>query len=695
MRQSVYDAFKEKSNYGSYNTKLFPFINLQDQKEVLSWLTTDIREKIDSRRTALWAMRKIEAMYKGIGYLPDSTRRFRDDTMAGDDGLNISKSFVNFVNEMVDAKVAQRSRFKPVIAVIPQSDELEDENHAELAKLALTSKAQEMDFETIFADGDKTNFLRGESYTYIYWDKDLGGENARYNEAKSEGITLEREDGSVIESVKNGDICIKVLGPDRAFHQLRKKNIHDCDDFSVVDFKHVDELKYDYPEVAGEISPDDMSGYYNVPQYEQDMTNMCMVVTYYHRPTKYLPNGAYVKYTRNAILEMSEFPYKHGKLPFIFDTDIDVPDEITGRPFTHNLERLQRLHDMVMYSTAKGFAVSASPKWVYPKGAVDPNKLSNKYSALEFKGPVAPQMVTFNGVNAASGDLLNMSERYVEKQSAVYGISRGEPPKGIKAAVALQFLDEQELQRESRGMAKRQRRIIDTNKMVLSLMQQYYVGSDGRFVKMLGEDNEYLIRDISKADFSRCYDIRIENSSALPDSKTGKVATILDINMATQNDPEGPYFKKNEITQILDLGNDRRFKNLRTASTKAAQYKISKILNGENVPEPRSFDDFLVEYPLFVETLQQREYKGEKPEIMLALEAYIKSMEFLMWEKAKMNPMFQQRVMAFTIYPIFFKVPMMAQMPPVQSAPMNTAALQSANNQVAQDQQQVINEQGV
>lgn len=693
MRQNVYDAFKEKSNYGSYNTKLFPFINLSDEKEVLNWLVTDFREKVDSRRTRYEAMRKIEAMYKGIGYLPDTRGRNRDESLAGDDGLNISKSFVNFYNEMVDAKIAQRTRFKPAITVIPSSDSIEDENNAELAKIALTAKAQEMDFETIFAEGDKTIFLRGEVYNYIYWDKDKGGMNARYEQAKAEGIQLEDENGMPIESVKNGDICIKVLGPDRAFHELRKKNIKDCDDFSVLDFVHIDQLKFDYPEKADQIFPDDMSGYYRNPGFENDMTNMCAVITYYYRPNKYLPAGKYVKYTRNCILEISDFPYAHGKLPFIFDTDIDVPDEITGRPFTVNLERLQRLHDMTMYSMAKGFAVSSSPKWVYPKGAVDPNKLTNKYGAVEFKGPNAPQLVTFNGVNAASEGLLSTSERYIEKQSTIFGISRGDVPKGIKAAVALQFLDEQELQRESRGMAKRQRRIIDTNKMVLELMQQYYKGSDGRMVKMLGEDNEYMIRDMSKANFGNCDDIRILNTSALSDSKTGRVAAILDINMATQNDPEGPYFKKNEITQILDIGNDQRFKNLRLSSTKAAQYKIAKILAKEPCPEPREFDDFLVEYPLFIETIRQREYKGEDPEIIDQLKTYIMGMEYLMWDKAQKNPIFKQRMMQFTAYPAFYQVPidqMMAQVSPqMNMGGMNPQSLINSNQQEAKQEQGV------
>ena len=173
-------------------------------------------------------------------------------------------------------------------------------------------------------------------------------------------------------------------------------------------------------------------------QESRGMNRHCMVVEFYHKPTKFMPNGAYVKYIPGCILEINteKYPYDHKKLPVIFDTDIDVDGEITGRPFTANIERLQRLHDMVTASMAKGYAIASSPKLVYPKGAIDPNQFTNGYAAIEYAGPVAPQLVTYNGIPNASLDFRAVLEKDIEKQSSVYGISRGEPPKGIKVATS-------------------------------------------------------------------------------------------------------------------------------------------------------------------------------------------------------------------------------------------------------------------
>ena len=405
MRQNVFDMFENDELHGSSNDKLFPFIDHENEKECLDWLEKDIYEKIESRRSRLEVLRRLDALYKGASYRFDSTRH--SDRVLVEEGFKQPKVFTNFVNEMVEAKVAQRARFKPAIAVLPQSDEVQDEWNAELAKFTLTAKSQEMDFETVFAAGDKSNFLRGESYTYVRWNKELGEIHPSFAKLTEESIELKDDDGNVVPAVTTGDIEIKVLGPDRAFYELRKSSWNEVNTVSVIDWVHQDELKSLYPEIEDKIHPSSKDYFMDwTDQESRGMNRHCMVVEFYHKPTKFMPNGAYVKYIPGCILEINteKYPYDHKKLPVIFDTDIDVDGEITGRPFTANIERLQRLHDMVTASMAKGYAIASSPKLVYPKGAIDPNQFTNGYAAIEYAGPVAPQLVTYNGIPNASLD---------------------------------------------------------------------------------------------------------------------------------------------------------------------------------------------------------------------------------------------------------------------------------------------------
>lgn len=694
VRQTIMDAFDDNNTTGMMNENLFPFINHQDEDELLAWLVRDIDTKFRSRSSRMEAIRKLDAMFKGLAY--DVGGRSNTNELEDSVGTRRPKSISNFLNEMVEAKVSQRARFKPSIAVIPNEVNIDDENRAEAVKLLLTAKAQEIDLDGSISAGDKINFLSGESYTYVCWNKSLGGISPQFKKALEQGLEPKYEDGTPIPVIYNGDIDVYPMGPDRVYHELGKKRWMDVNDVTITEWVHTDELKAEYPDRADDIEATD--GSYH--QY-YDMSNRgeyeyhALVLKYYFRPNRFLPKGAYIKFTPSCLLEvvLDRYPYNDNQLPIVFDTDIDSQGELTGRPFTANIEKMQRLHDMTSASMARGYAIANSPKWLYQKGTIDANKLSNQYSSLEVKGPIMPQLVSFNGVPSASLEILQWAERGIEKASTVYGISRGEPPKGVKAAVALQFLDEQELQRESRGMAKRQRRTLDIYAKILSRMQQYYTPEDGRIFRYLGEDNGYMVVDFQSMDITGQFDIRFEHSSALPDSKTGKIAAILDLNTATQADP---MFNKEAIAQMLELGNDRRFKTQNTSGLKAAQFKLQKILANEPHPEPRPWDDFIVEYPVFTSALRQREFKGEDPQVMTSLANYVRGMEFLMWKKAQMNPAFKMKAMLFNEYPIFYTVPLEAPMMGAGApagAPEQGIGPMDSQNKVMQDQSAIMNEQ--
>lgn len=635
MRKDFFeDNFSDVDSISSNDTP-YPFI---DNKDKLEWLNKDIKDKIDRARNRLLRIREIESLYKGISYSQKSK-------------VKEAKVFVNFVNEMVEAKVSQRSRFKPSIVVLPNNDEISDINNAQSCKQVLDCKSQEMDFEKIFSDGDKIQFLRGESYSWVLWDPSIGGIHPEYQALLDEGLKIPGKTDPM-----RGDVTIKVLGPDRSFPQLNKDSWDEVCDISRIEWVHVDELKALHPDKEDKIFPSDEAYYWD----ESDMTrrnmkNHCMVVHYYYKVDRFMPKGSHIKYINSCILMEEDLTktYKHGKLPVIFDTDIDLEGELHGRPFTDNITRLQTLHNMAMASISKGFAISANPKWVAPQGSVAINKLTNEYGLMEYKGAVPPQLVTYNGINPGAWDLGDKVEGYIQKQSSVYGISRGEPPKGIKAAVALQFLDEQELQRESRGMAKRQARVLDVYRLVLYTMAQHYTPADGRIFRMLGQDNSYLVRTFNMEGVSN-YDIRAQNSSSLPDSKAGKIAAIVDINMATANDP---FFGREEIAAMMDMGNDQRFRDKISVSIRAADTVIQRILSGEVGLEPNEWDDFLVQYPVFLRALQERQFKTTEANFVVELGSYIETMEYLMFEKISLSPAFAQRMQSYYMFPVFYKVP--------------------------------------
>lgn len=294
MRQSIWDSFDD--NYsGNVNEVPFPFINIDDEKEVLDWMVKDIEGKFRARASRLQMLRRYDSMFKGATYVVDSRDRDRDREEDGTGNIKPT-SIYNFVSEMVEAKVSQRSRFKPSIAVIPQNDEQNDENRADAAKMALKSIAQFKDFESILSAGDKTNFLCGQSYTYVNWNKYLGGVDPRFAQAKEQGLNLTYEDGTPIPYAMKGDIEYQVFGPDRCYEELGKKRWEDVRNISKIEWIHVEELRADYPDK--DISTTD-SIYHSYFSEEErlDWVNHCMVVTFYYKHDRFLPKGKMVRFT--------------------------------------------------------------------------------------------------------------------------------------------------------------------------------------------------------------------------------------------------------------------------------------------------------------------------------------------------------------------------------------------------------------
>ena len=157
--------------------------------------------------------------------------------------------------------------------------------------------------------------------------------------------------------------------------------------------------------------------------------------------------------------------------------------------------------------------------------------------------------------------------------------------------------------------------------------------------------------------------------------------------MATQNDP---YFGKEEISSILDMGNDQRFRDKLAVSVKAADTVVQRILNGEVNLQPNEWDDFVVQYPIILRALQERQYKDTELGIANELKEYITSMEYLMIEKSKVSPTFAARLQGMYMFPIFYQVPVMPPMPPEEvgagmdlskAKESNTVQMQEAQNQ--------------
>jgi hypothetical protein len=693
MSTNTFDEFNS-SNYIGESDQIVPFAFRKSKlfhgdgqsapREMtdLEWLNLAFDARMKASQSRMSIYRRHMNLFKGVQW---SNMDARDSSRSdvGYDGVTDSirkpKVVVNFINEMIENKLSARARDKVAIALIPQTASQVNINNAKSCKLLLDARADQINLDGIFIEGDRVTFIFGHSYTFVMWDKNIGPMHPIYEKLSKqmeEGIpVLDPKTGKEIKKldspVKTGDVDVFVLGPDRVFPDLTKTKWKDVDDIFWIEWMHLAEAQNKWPNVKNKIvsNDHDFDLYYDydssrLMQYQ----NYVCIKHYFHRKTQNVPHGKHILFVRDTILFEEDCPYEHGELPCIPDTDIDVYGEQLGRSFITNVEQLQRHFNNIASSIARNHGIGSAPKWMVPKGACTVDSLNNEFVIVQYAGPREPKLVQSNPTGAEIFNYQDKLEAYITKMSGVYDISRGEPPKGVTANSALRFLDEQETQRGAIGSAKRKERIRKTYRMMMALMSQYYDESDNRTAHILGKDNSYLIKSLKDADFSKVYDIKIQNTSSLPDTKTGKISAVIDLNAVTQTDP---VFRRAEIVQMLELGLDDAYKDQATIAATAARSALDSLLNSEEVPPPELYDDLLTYYDIFLRALQERSYKDTGPEIKKQIESYIKAVEMLMYERARKNSMFAQKMAMVDMFPIFFTIPQ--EPPPMAVAGMTNA----------------------
>ena len=104
-------------------------------------------------------------------------------------------------------------------------------------------------------------------------------------------------------------------------------------------------------------------------------------------------------------------------------------------------------------------------------------------------------------------------------------------------ASAIRLLEDQATGVNTSTVEKRKTRTKKIFWKFAMLMGEKYKDDDGRMISILGEDNEYIIKDFKKVpSFSKLSSVEPEFTSALSSTRAGKVADIVDLNAANQQD---------------------------------------------------------------------------------------------------------------------------------------------------------------
>lgn len=616
---------------------------MKNKSELKDWLVGVSSSLISQSEPRTRVQRDNLSLYRGVTF---KTRdRFKDRDRSIRKFSKIQKFVVNHLYDLTETKVSQMTRIKPAVEVLPTNDEYRDRASARVVQHIQKHLWEINDIDSMRTRMHREARIFGESYMFILWDKSKGDLHPAYVAAQDAGLDVSQKKFQEIK--QTGDVKYEVELPWRVFLQ-RQDCFEKCEYVFRVSVMPTETLQEEYP--GKEVEDENEIQLFDLEELtEKYIEKHSLVFEMWHKKTKKVPNGFYAKFTKRDILESSDLPFNHGELPIVRLTDLDVPNVLNGVSRYETIAALQGMYNNLSTLIAKNIYLTAQAKWAMPRGACKLEQLGNDNTVIQYQGPVPPQLIQA-APNPA--EVYAFRQQLKEEMQVIYGshgISRGEVPKGITAASALQFLNELESERATSDISKDLKFIKNIAKMGISVAGDNYDPEDGRMVRIVGENNKYLIRHFDTAHLHKSYDIRLDNSTGLPETKSAKIQRILD---AMQRNPAMVSGERWE--QLLELADTEKLSTMTTEAVRASDAAFEDLLAGREVAGPEEWEDHIVWWETFVRGMQARSFKEEvPPEIRAVIKDSLFWREEAMLRKARNNPEFSAKLATLTLFPVF------------------------------------------
>jgi hypothetical protein len=681
-----------------YNKPARPLyeLDLDDPKNdenILQWLKGERDYLAEDARDRVRVMRRNLALYKGIQYQELETRIDARDR-AADRSQFLRKIVANHLYDLTKNRASRLVKFRPAVAILPTNDELEDKLAAKSCKMLLDHIWYENDFEGVLQTQLATYAqIMGEVYLFITWNEALGDLSPAYVEAKKtvkdgkiplldqNGQQVQDPNGNPIfidKPVRIGDVDYQITLATDVLLQ-KKKKWEEVDYCFTIETISTDALRARYPEKAAKIKDQDAQIYDYEKMQLVSTRRECLLYTFWHRRTEQMDKGRKLVFTNEVLLENTEFPFSHRELPCVRFTDMDLPGELHGMSFYEQIKGLTGTYNNITNMLIRNIVMVSHPKWMVPAGSVALDRLGNDITIVQYKGPQAPVLASSQSVPSDVFAFRDKLKEEFQQISGVFGVSRGEPPPGIKAGVALQFLSEQESERYNELVLKWNEVIRQTAAMTIAVAGDYYDKSDERMIRILGKNNEYMTEFFKVSALEKDYDIRVQNSSALPKSVAARTQTLLDL---SERFPD--QFTGEQVIEMLDLAQSDKFTDAATVAVRTAEAENEKLYEVEDAEElaPVEFENHILHWKIHTRQMQEFQFKYRtSPEIQKRFKDHVAAHEMLMMEQGLKSPAFAEQLSKLPMFPMFYVEQVAPMMPP---APMMPEPVKPLTQGVAQ-----------
>lgn len=546
---------------------------------------------------------------------------------AGDIPIAVAKdksSKTNYVAAIVETHVARLTSSRAAITVTPvHSNEYRDKSAA---------KTSEQVIKTIFRDRKldekaekvvRHTLVCGSGYLLIEWDPKAGPLG---------------EDGTPL-----GDVNYKILN----FNEImcEPAPLEEMDWFIEIDRVSTERLNEQYPGIG--LEPDTWNPFIQgddstLVGFNHDEATT--VLTLRHKAVPNLPQGLKIRVTRNNLLEIGEMDCEilaqKGKLPLCRLDDVVPPGMILPIPLTilEAAKGPQAQVNQLNKIINRNITVSA-PKWVVRRGSVSLEHLNNAAGILQYRGEREPRLLTASSVPSEIFKYRETLLNDIHQTTGAFKQSFGSSAPNTRAGVMLEFHEEQEFKRAEPLIKRYNNFIADVADITLAYAACYYSDEDERTVKVMGDRTGGAFRRFQAADLTGTYDIKIERSSALPDSKEGKLRWITQLATLFPG-----KFDWEQVKKALDFGSDKDLVTSETAAYELQCLENDLIYQGINIKAPETYQDHLSHLKALYPLIDSIEFAELPVDVKKKFLDHARAHEMMAWQRGMTNPMYAQQI---------------------------------------------------
>lgn len=563
------------------------------------------------------------------------------------------------VNEQVTAALVNPTD----VAVVPFGTDFKNGIQADTVKELLDCIDQDINKSRNRETLHRQCRIFGESYRRIFWNPDKGPLDPTYLSRKKAGkkIQIEDSEGNLVDwrrAIYQGDVDEFIPYPwDVGFAPASRMSA------AAWGFERymqpTEEVRADYPNLREEILPTlDASQFDPDIMNTQMMSDHTLVIEFYARSSPYLPEGAYYKITPDCILESGPNPCpdvlgsQMGNLPWERLVDLDVDGQQHGMSRIQNVAQLANQFDNTLTLRGRNIYIAAHPKWIIPKGSVNINRLANKVTVVQYAGSVPPRLETNQSVPT---DVMQYQQDLRTLMDDTYGSNaalRGEPPQGVTATSALQFLDSQAQQALTLWTIKNDQFEIDTYTKRLAIISLKYEKNDKRITRALGEDQKWQAKIFDVATLNEQYELRLNISTELPKRKDALMQTVFQMSQIWPT-----LFPPEAVARMFKLGHAEKFMSAAYASWQAAEAENYRASKGEKLGSPFPGEDLIVHWKCHYKQMQMPDYRFWSDEDRTEHETHMLETEYMMLAKSKVNFIFAAEIQKLQVWPLLLPLP--------------------------------------